>query len=94
MIHTVRKDFVASVQLVILVVDVKHVRVRSIFIVDKFVHTFLVLNCLDAGEECLNGGTCMQRPIGDYVCSCPYPYCGLRCQSQKPNCGTLIKRTF
>ncbi|CAF4564324.1 unnamed protein product [Rotaria magnacalcarata] len=47
------------------------------------------LNCLDAGEECMNGGTCMQRPLGDYVCSCPYPYCGLRCQSQRPSCGII-----
>lgn len=45
-----------------------------------------LLSCLDSGEECLNGGECMQRPIGDYVCSCPYPYCGTRCQHQRPSC--------
>ncbi|CAF1250584.1 unnamed protein product [Adineta ricciae] len=45
-----------------------------------------LLNCLDGGEECTNGGRCIQRPLGDYICSCPYPYCGLRCEFQRPSC--------
>ena len=53
------------------------------------VHSFLVLSCLDSGEECINGGECIQRPIGDYVCSCPYPYCGPRCQNQRPSCDGI-----
>ncbi|CAF4414750.1 unnamed protein product, partial [Adineta steineri] len=49
------------------------------------------LSCLDSGEECINGGECIQRPLGDHVCSCPYPYCGLRCQYQRPACdGTSV----
>ncbi|CAF2700607.1 unnamed protein product [Rotaria sp. Silwood2] len=48
-----------------------------------------ILNCMDSGEDCMNGGQCIQRPLGDYVCSCPYPYCGSRCQSQRPSCGTM-----
>ncbi|CAF1209171.1 unnamed protein product [Rotaria sp. Silwood1] len=43
-------------------------------------------SCIDSGEECINGGECIQRPIGDYICSCPFPYCGSRCQNQRPFC--------
>lgn len=46
----------------------------------------LVLSCLDVGQECMNGGQCVQRPLGDYICSCPYPYCGMRCENQRPSC--------
>jgi hypothetical protein len=49
----------------------------------------LVTSCMDSGEDCLNGGECMQRPIGDYICSCPYPYCGSRCQYQRPSCNGM-----
>jgi hypothetical protein len=45
---------------------------------------------LDSGEDCINGGRCIQRPIGDYVCSCTYPYCGLRCELQRPSCGGIL----
>ncbi len=51
-----------------------------------------VLSCLDSGEECINGGECIQRPLGDYVCSCPYPYCGLRCQNQRPSCDGILSK--
>lgn len=44
---------------------------------------------MDNGEECTNGGQCIQRALGDYVCSCPYPYCGPRCESQRPNCPCM-----
>lgn len=53
---------------------------------------FIVLNCLDSGEECINGGECLQRPLGDYICSCPYPYCGLRCQNQRPACDGMSSK--
>jgi hypothetical protein len=46
-----------------------------------------VLSCLDSGEECMNSGECIRRPLGDFVCSCPFPYCGPRCQFQRPSCS-------
>ena len=57
-----------------------------------FLTFFSVLDCLQSGEECVNGGRCIQRPLGDYVCSCPYPYCGTRCQSQRPSCGSILNK--
>ena len=59
--------------------------------VQLLLQMILVINCLDRGEECLNGGQCIQRPLGDYVCSCPYPYCGLRCEFQRPSCTGKIE---
>ncbi|CAF1538304.1 unnamed protein product, partial [Didymodactylos carnosus] len=52
-----------------------------------------LLNCLDQGQECINGGECIQRPLGDYICSCSHPYCGLRCESQRPTCTTVVPYT-
>ncbi len=48
-----------------------------------------MLSCVDSGEECINGGECIKRPLGDFVCSCPYPYCGSRCQNQRPSCDGI-----
>ena len=47
---------------------------------------FLALNCLDTGYSCQNGGQCIPRVLGDYVCSCPQPYCGLTCTNVVPKC--------
>lgn len=34
-----------------------------------------------AGDPCINGGTCTQRPgLNLYTCSCVEPYCGPQCQ--------------
>ncbi len=46
----------------------------------------LALNCLDTGYACQNGGQCIPRVLGDYVCSCPQPYCGLTCTNVVPKC--------
>lgn len=46
-------------------------------------------NCLDAGHECENGGICITRSNGDYVCSCRHPFCGPRCNKIAPNCQSL-----
>lgn len=44
------------------------------------------MNCLDHGYECRNGGNCVPRVLGDYVCSCPQPYCGATCTNTIPHC--------
>jgi hypothetical protein len=44
------------------------------------------LNCLDPGMECRNGGQCTPRILGDYVCSCPQPWCGATCTNNMPAC--------
>jgi hypothetical protein len=90
MIRTIHKVFFVSVHLVTRVIDAINVSHTNLFFISKHAFLFLVLNCLDSGEECMNGGQCVQRPLGDYVCSCPYPYCGLRCQSQRPSCGGIF----
>lgn len=36
---------------------------------------------MDPNFECKNGGQCVPRVLGDYVCSCPQPYCGLTCSN-------------
>ena len=48
------------------------------------------LNCLDLGFECKNGGQCVPRVLGDYVCSCPQPYCGVTCTNIVPQCKRFI----
>ena len=45
-----------------------------------------LLNCLDPGMECRNGGYCIPRVLGDYVCSCPQPWCGSTCTNTMPSC--------
>ncbi len=45
-----------------------------------------LLNCLDPGMECRNGGQCTPRILGDYVCSCPQPWCGATCTNNMPAC--------
>lgn len=37
-----------------------------------------------------NGGQCIPRVLGDYVCSCPQPYCGLTCTNIVPTCNFNI----
>ncbi len=49
------------------------------------------LNCLDAGYECKNGGQCVPRVLGDYVCSCPQPYCGYSCTNTVPYCTSSFR---
>ena len=41
--------------------------------------------------ECRNGGKCVARVLGDYVCSCPKPYCGVTCSNISPDCNILFK---
>ncbi len=47
---------------------------------------FKEYNCLDPGYACTNGGTCGLRPLGDYICYCNPPYCGVTCSNVAPNC--------
>jgi hypothetical protein len=49
----------------------------------------IALNCLDEGYACKNGGECIPRVLGDYICSCPQPFCGLTCSNVLPDCIIL-----
>jgi len=49
-----------------------------------------LLNCLDPGFECRNGGHCIPRVLGDYVCSCPQPWCGATCTNKSPSCTNTL----
>ena len=95
MIQIALKVFVVSVRLAIPETDVKIVIDKNyvgFYFFESNPFVSLVLSCLDSGQECINGGECIQRPLGDYICSCPYPYCGLRCEYERPFCsGTLRK---
>ena len=51
-----------------------------------FVVLIVALNCLDYGYSCQNGGKCVPRVLGDYVCSCPQPHCGFTCTNLAPQC--------
>lgn len=52
------------------------------------------LNCLDESYECKNGGQCVPRVLGDYVCSCPQPYCGLTCTNIVPQCTSQYRASL
>ena len=92
--HLVHKVSAASVHQDIRAIDVKNVMFSDRLTHDLKRWSVLVLSCLDSGEECINGGECIQRPLGDHVCSCPYPYCGLRCQYQRPFCDGKVIHIF